>query len=72
MVVTLLLSWSVILGLGSALVFFLPQWGSLGPWIAASAYVVLLGLAMAWRFEKGKWRSIDLSGRGQASIGIPT
>jgi len=41
-------------------VTFFPQLGSLGPWIAAAVYVVLIGLTMVYRFEQGKWRSINL------------
>ncbi len=71
MVATIVLSWTVILGGGSLLVWLAPELGSLGPWLATSAYVVLLGLAMAWRFERGKWKQIDLSGRKGAGIALP-
>ncbi|MCJ7545176.1 MAG: MATE family efflux transporter, partial [Phycisphaerae bacterium] len=63
MAVTIVLSWGVVLGGGAAAVRLLPQLGSLGPWIAASLYVVVLGAVMAWRFEGGAWRKIDLLGR---------
>jgi len=63
MVATAALSWSVTVGGGIAMVHFLPQLTSIGPWLAASAYVVVLGLLMAWRFESGAWRKIDLLGR---------
>jgi MATE family multidrug resistance protein len=44
---------------GSALVAHLrPDWGSLGPWGAASGYIILLGLVMWGRFLGGRWRSI--------------
>jgi len=60
MVVTMVLSWTVILGGGLAMVGFLPELRSIGPWLAGSAYVVLLGVCMAWRFESGAWERIDL------------
>ncbi len=70
MVVTMILSWSVVLGVGWSLATWAPQLGSLGPWIASSLYVVLLGVFMAGRFERGRWRQIDLLGdrrrRGEA------
>ena len=42
---------------GSALIaHFAPQWGILGPWTAASAYIIVLGLVMWGRFLSGRWR----------------
>lgn len=44
---------------GSYLVAALrPEWESFGPWGAASAYVVVLGLVMWGRFLGGKWRTM--------------
>lgn len=80
MFVTLALSWTVILGGGLAMVLFVPQLTSVGPWIAASAYVIIMGLVMTWRFESGAWRKIDLLGRARrvrptpvsgVAVGIP-
>jgi len=56
-VATLVLSWGLIVGGGWMLVRFAPQLESLGPWIAASAYIIVLGLWMAARFERGRWMS---------------
>ena len=64
MFVTLALSWSIIVGGGFAAVTLLPQLESLGPWIAASVYVIVMGATVAWRFESGAWRKIDLLRRG--------
>jgi len=64
MLMTILLSWGLVVGAGMAAVEFLPQMTSIGPWIAASLYVVVLGAVVAWRFESGAWRKIDLLGRG--------
>jgi MATE family multidrug resistance protein len=33
---------------------------SLGPWLAGTVYVVFLGLALWWRFTRGKWKEIDI------------
>jgi MATE family multidrug resistance protein len=54
------LAWGVIVGGGLALVKFAPQLGSLGPWIAAAAYIVLLSMVVLWRFAGGHWKSIRL------------
>lgn len=55
-------SWTLIIGLGYALAMQMPQWGAIGPWIGAVIYIVVIGIAMAWRFESGRWRSIKLIG----------
>ena len=60
MVMTIILSWGATVGGGLAFIHFAPQLESVGPWIAASLYVVLLGLLVAWRFEGGAWKKIDL------------
>lgn len=59
-VVTIVLSWTLIIGGGSFMVAFIPHLESVGPWIAAAAYIIIYAIAMSWRFESGKWRSIRL------------
>jgi len=59
-VATVVLSWTVIVGGGWLLATRVPEWTSLGPWIAAAAYVIILGVFMGGRFEGGRWRSIKL------------
>ena len=63
MVVTLLI------GGGFAAVYLMPQWGAAGPWIAATAYVVVLGLGMWARWHFGPWERIDLHGKSEGRIG---
>jgi MATE family multidrug resistance protein len=70
MVVTLLLSWGIIVGVGSVVIRFFPQWTSIGPWVVASVYVVALGFVMACRFESGAWRKIDLLAR-RRPVSVP-
>jgi hypothetical protein len=49
-----------------------PGLESVGPWIAAAAFVILYGLTMWWRFETGRWRSISLlEPRSEAETGDP-
>jgi len=60
MVATFAASWVVLVGGGLLAVRFAPGLGSTGPWIAATAYVILLGLLLARRFEGGAWRTIGL------------
>jgi Na+-driven multidrug efflux pump len=56
----MILAWTCIIGLGAALTFGVPQWGSLGPWSAAGVYIILLGLALWYRFLSGRWRDMHL------------
>ncbi len=67
MLVTLVLSWTLVVGAGLACVKYLPQLTSIGPWIVASLYVTVLGLIMAWRFESGAWRKFNLLGQPTTS-----
>jgi MATE family multidrug resistance protein len=55
-VVTVILSWSCIVGGGVAMNKWFPGLESLGPWSAASAYIILLGLAFLARFLGGGWK----------------
>jgi len=56
------LTLAYVIGLGgSVLVARLrPEWGPMGPWAAASGYVVLLGCLMWARFAGGRWRTRHL------------
>ncbi len=59
-VATIVLSWTCIVGVGWSLVHFVPSLGSLGPWIGASLYIVMLGIVLGARFAQGKWKSLSL------------
>lgn len=69
MTVTVILSWCLTIGGGYAMAGLLPSLGSIGPWIAASAYVIVLGVFVAWRFETGAWQKINLLGNGEQGLG---
>jgi hypothetical protein len=58
--VTIAYSWGFIVIGGWSIAVLWPELESVGPWIAAAAYVILYGLTMWWRFETGRWRSISL------------
>jgi MATE family multidrug resistance protein len=64
---TLLASWSVIVGGGFAFVTYAPGLSSLGPWIAAAAYIATLCLLLLSRFLSGKWKLIRLVDRPVAA-----
>jgi MATE family multidrug resistance protein len=60
----------VVLGLGGLLIVkFLPGFGSLGPWIAATLSIIAVGLANRWRFKSNRWMEIDLFKR--RPVGVP-
>ncbi len=59
----------IILGLGGTLVVvFLPSLGSLGPWIAATFSIIVVGLANCWRFKSNRWTQIDLFKRRAVAV----
>ena len=64
-VATMILSWACITGVGYLLIQVAPQLGSIGPWIGASLYIIGLGIALAWRFHGGKWKTMSLVDRSE-------
>jgi MATE family multidrug resistance protein len=65
MIATTTLSWGFTVGGGWLMVRYVPQWTSVGPWITASLYVIVLGILMAVRFEGGSWQKIRLLERAE-------
>lgn len=59
-IATVVLSWGWIVLGGWAMKAAFPELRSLGPWIAASAYIITFAAFMLWRWHSGKWRSIRL------------
>ncbi len=62
-IITVVYSWTFILGLGAVIVALRPDWSSWGPWIAASVYIILFGVTLGYRFESGRWKNIRLLSR---------
>ncbi|MCH2162110.1 MAG: MATE family efflux transporter [Phycisphaerales bacterium] len=65
------LSWVLLIGGGALLVRLAPELGSVGPWLGALAFIVVYGGVIAWRFERGRWRSIDLLKKSSRSTSGP-
>ena len=64
---------TVILGLGGLLtVKFFPSLGALGPWVAATFSMILVGLANRWRFRTNRWMDIDLFKRRLPGVSVAT
>ncbi len=59
-VLTVVWSWGCIVAGGHLMIMLMPQWGSLGPWIGAAAYIVLLGSSLLLRARSGAWKRIKL------------
>lgn len=59
-VVTMILAWTLIIGLGVFMVTRYPGLGAVGPWIAAAVYIIVFGLWAGHRFWQGKWKKIRL------------
>jgi MATE family multidrug resistance protein len=47
----------VLVGGGYAAAILRPEWGCLGPWAAATAYIITLGLTLWARWRFGPWES---------------
>lgn len=59
-VVTVFLSWSIIVGGGHLVVALAPHLESIGPWIAAATYIMVLCCVFYLRFLSGRWKKIEL------------
>ena len=72
-----LLSWVVIVGGGWGLVHWAPGLGPMGPWLAASAFIILLAAVLAYRWTRGAWRAIRVletpgeEAAREAAAGLP-
>ncbi len=59
-VLTVVLSWGCLVGGGHLIKAAAPQLGSLGPWIGAAVYIILLGVFLVVRFIGGRWKRLDV------------
>ena len=59
--VSIVLSYAFVIGAGHLLVELRPQWGSVGPWIGASAFIILLAVVLSYRFAQGTWKTMRLT-----------
>ncbi|MEM9065504.1 MAG: MATE family efflux transporter [Planctomycetota bacterium] len=58
--VTIIASWTCIVGAGHLAIALFPGWGSVGPWSGAALYIIVLGLALGFRYVGGKWKTMSL------------
>ena len=52
--------WLILVAGGYAMAKLAPEWGSVGPWVVASLFLILIGVALWWRWRSRRWMSIDL------------
>lgn len=55
-----ILSWTILIGGGHIMVIYWPSLGSIGPWIAAAVYIIILGMVLFVRFLGGKWKTMSV------------
>lgn len=60
-VVTIVMGWVCLVGVGHLLIEARPAWGALGPWIGAGLYFLTLAGLLLARFMAGQWRTIRLT-----------
>lgn len=52
--------WGVFIGGGLAVSHLAPAWGISGPWGMCTLYIILVGVALWWRWRGERWRRIQL------------
>lgn len=52
--------WGVFIGGGVVVARLVPSWGISGPWAACTLYIVLVGVALWWRWRGPAWQRIRL------------
>ena len=57
----------IMAGGGTLAVWLWPEWGSRGPWLFATAFVVCVGLTLWLRWRLGPWEQFDVIGRGESA-----
>ena len=70
-VITVVFSWAFMVLGGWLMTVVFPDLESIGPWIAAGVYLGVLGITLAIRFERGRWRSISLLDKAEEGVRIP-
>lgn len=58
--VVILDCWVVFILGGKLVGKYVPAWGFHGPWMMCTLYIILLGIALFWRWKLGAWQRIRL------------
>ncbi|GMU32412.1 MAG: MATE family efflux transporter [Planctomycetia bacterium] len=59
-ILVIICNWGVFITGGYLVSRHVPQLGYHGPWMMCTTYIILIGLALRWRFMRGAWRKIRL------------
>ena len=62
-------NWGVFITGGYLVSRYVPQLGYHGPWMMCTSYIILIGLALRWRFTRGAWRKIRVVGDDEPEVG---
>jgi len=60
----------ILAGGGMLLIWLWPQGTYLGPWIAATANIIFVGVAYRLRFKSNRWKDIDIFKRKPVTIAV--
>ncbi|MDX2146059.1 MAG: MATE family efflux transporter [Planctomycetota bacterium] len=66
-IATVFTSWIVIVGGGIFMIRVFPGLESIGPWIAAASYIIILCCILVFRFQKGRWKTMKLLERSASA-----
>ncbi len=53
---------------GELVIIFVLKRGLIAAWVWTCVYIMVLAVGYLWRFKSGRWKSIDLLGRGHAEV----
>lgn len=67
-IVTAVLCWGITVLGGYLIARYLPNLGVAGPWLACTAYGILLGVFCFVRFQRGSWKAIHLEGSANSNV----
>ncbi len=67
-------AWVIMIGCGWVTARLYPQFGSRGPWVFATLFVIVIGITFWIRWRRGAWEKLDVIGRhtgDDATFGSP-
>jgi MATE family multidrug resistance protein len=67
-------AWIIMIGGGWVMARFFPQFGSRGPWVFATLFVIVIGITFYVRWRRSAWEKLDVIGRSagdDAMFGSP-
>ncbi|MBI4581134.1 MAG: MATE family efflux transporter [Planctomycetes bacterium] len=62
-------AWTIMIGCGYVTARCFPQFGSRGPWLFATLFVIVVGITFYVRWRRAEWEKLDVIGRDAAIEG---